>query len=76
MFRSPFSFILVIVNISDSGLDNSYFQWEGLCITELTDIEPHSDILYNKRKSTFQFSILAKYGHGPPENGFKGDRNM
>jgi len=20
--------------------------------------------------------IVAKYGHGPPEDGFKGDRNM
>jgi hypothetical protein len=44
--------------------------------TELFDIQPHTDTLYNKRKSTFQFSNLAKYGHGPPENGFKGDRNM
>jgi hypothetical protein len=24
-----------------------------------------TDTLYNKRKSTFQFSNLAKYGHGP-----------
>jgi len=24
----------------------------------------------------FQFSNIAKYGHGPPEDGFKGDRNM
>jgi hypothetical protein len=31
---------------------------------------------HNKCKSTFQFSNLAKYGHGPPEDGFKGDRNM
>ena len=33
-------------------------------------------LLYNKCKSTFQFSNLGKYGHGPPEDGFKGDRNM
>ena len=26
--------------------------------------------------ATFQFGNLAKYGHGPPEDGFKGDRNM
>jgi hypothetical protein len=32
--------------------------------------------LYNKCKSTFQFSNLAKYGQGPPENGFEGYRNM
>ena len=32
--------------------------------------------LYNKYKSTFQFSNLTKYGHGHPEDGFKGDRNM
>jgi len=32
--------------------------------------------LYNKCKSTFQFSNLANYGHGTPEDGFKGDRNM
>jgi len=32
--------------------------------------------LYNECKSTFQFSNLTKYGHGPPEDGFKGDRNM
>jgi hypothetical protein len=31
---------------------------------------------YNERKPTFQFSSVAKYGHGPPEDGFKGDRNM
>jgi len=24
----------------------------------------------------FQFSNVAKYGHAPPEDGFKGDRNM
>jgi len=34
------------------------------------------ETLYNKCKSTFQFSNVAKYGHGPPEDGFKGDRNM
>jgi hypothetical protein len=28
-----------------------------------TDIQPHIDTLYNKCKSTFQFSNLAKYGH-------------
>jgi hypothetical protein len=43
---------------------------------ELTYSQPHTDTLYNKCKSTFQFSNLANYGHGPPENGFKGDRNM
>ena len=26
--------------------------------------------------STFQFSNVAKYGYGPPEDGSKGDRNM
>ena len=34
------------------------------------------DTLYNKCKSTFQFNNPAKYGHGPPEDGFKGDPNM
>ena len=34
-----------------------------------------TDTLYNKCKSTFQFSNVAKYGHGLPEDGFKGDRN-
>jgi hypothetical protein len=24
----------------------------------------------------FQISNLTNYGHGPPEDGFKGDRNM
>ena len=43
---------------------------------ELTYSQPHTDTLYNKCKSTLQFSNLAKYGHGPPEDGFKGDRNM
>jgi len=37
------------------------------------DIQPHTDTLYNKCKSTFQLSNLAKYGHGPPEDGFKGE---
>jgi len=41
-----------------------------------THRQPHTDTLYNKCKSTFQFSNLATYGHGPPEDGFKGDRNM
>ena len=45
-------------------------------ILNSTDIQPHTDTLYNKCKSTFQFSNLAKYGHGPPEDGFKGDRNV
>jgi len=40
------------------------------------DIQPHTDNLYNKWKSTFQFGNLAKYGHGPPEDDFKGDQNM
>jgi hypothetical protein len=44
--------------------------------TESTDIQPYTDTLYNNCKSTFQFSNLAKYGHGPPEDGFKWDRNM
>jgi hypothetical protein len=44
--------------------------------TDGMDIQPHSDPLYDKYKSAFQFSNLAKYGHGPPEDGFKGDRNM
>jgi hypothetical protein len=39
-------------------------------------IQPHTDTLYNKCKSTFQFSNLAKYGHGPLEDGFKGEQNM
>jgi hypothetical protein len=38
---------------------------------ELT--QPHTDTLYNKCKLTFQLSNLAKYGHGTPEDGFKGD---
>ena len=37
------------------------------------DIQPHTDTLYNKCKSTFQLSNVAKYGHEPPEDGFKGD---
>jgi hypothetical protein len=48
----------------------------GFYITECIDIQPHTDTLYNKCKSTFQFSNLAKYGHGPLEYGFKEDRNM
>ena len=44
--------------------------------TEWIDIQPHTDTLYNKCKSTFQFSNLSKYGHGQPEDSFKGDRNM
>jgi len=35
--------------------------------TERTDIQPHTDTLCDECKSTFQFSNLAKYGHGPPE---------
>jgi len=61
-------------DIYDSGLDNSCLMG-GFYITEWTDIQPHSDTLYNNYKSTFQFSNLAKYSHGPPEDGFKGDRN-
>jgi len=49
---------------------------EGFYITEWTDIQPHTDTLYNKGKSTFPFSNLAKYGHEPPKDGFKGDWNM
>jgi hypothetical protein len=45
-------------------------------ITERIDIQPHTDTFYNKCKSTFQFSNQAKYSHGPPEAGLKGDRNM
>jgi hypothetical protein len=26
-------------------------------------------------ESKFQFSNVAKYVHGPPDNGFKADRN-
>ena len=37
---------------------------------------PNLKTLYNKCKSTFQFSNLMKYGSGPPEDGFKGDQNM
>jgi len=48
----------------------------GFYITEWNDIRPHNDTLYNKCKSTFQFSNLGKYGHGPPEDGFKGYQNM
>ena len=44
--------------------------------TEWIYIQPHTDTLYNKCKSTFQLSNLAKYGHWPPEDGFKGDRNI
>jgi len=40
------------------------------------DIQPHNDTLYNECKSTFQFSNLAKYSHGPPKDGFKGHRYM
>jgi len=43
---------------------------------EWTDIQPRTDTLYNECETTFQSSNLAKYGHGPPEDGFKGDRNM
>ena len=31
---------------------------------------------YLSGRDYVQFSNLAKYGHGPPEDGFKGDRNM
>ena len=40
---------------------------------ELIVIQPHTDTLYNKCKSTFQLSNLAKYSYGPSEDGFKGD---
>jgi hypothetical protein len=40
------------------------------------NVDLHTDTLYNKCKSTFQFSNIAKYGHWPPDDGFKGDRNM
>jgi hypothetical protein len=43
---------------------------------EWIDIQSHTDTLYGKCKSTFQFSNLAKCGHGPPEDGFKEDQNM
>jgi len=42
----------------------------------LINLEFSRQTLYNKCKSTLQFSNLVKYGHGPPEDGFKGDRNM
>jgi len=45
-------------------------------ITEWIYIQPYTDTLYNKCKSTFHFSNLAKYGLGPPEDRFKGDGNM
>ena len=48
--------------------------WSRLSFHDSLDIHPHTNTLYNKCKSTFQFSNLAKYGHGPPEDGFKGDR--
>jgi len=38
-------------------------------------VETVSSTMY-QCKSTFQFSNIAKYGHGPPEDGFKGDLNM
>jgi hypothetical protein len=44
--------------------------------TERIDIQPHTHTPYNEYKSTFQFSNIAMYGHGPLEDGFKGDRNM
>ena len=48
----------------------------GFYIPEWTDTQPLADTLYTKCKSTFQFSNIAKYGHGPPDDGFKGDQNM
>ena len=48
----------------------------GFYITEWIDIQPRTDTLYNKCKSTFQLSNLAKYGHESPEDGFKADQNM
>jgi hypothetical protein len=42
---------------------------------ELTYNHMPTNTLYNS-KSTFQFSNLAKYSHGPPEDDFKGDQNM
>jgi len=47
-----------------------------MSIHSVIDTQPHTDTFYNDCKSTFQFSNLTKYGHGPPEDGFKGDRNM
>jgi hypothetical protein len=44
--------------------------------TELIHVQPHTDTLYSKCKSAFLFSNVAKYGHGPPGDGFKRDRNM
>ena len=32
--------------------------------------------LLNWNVVTLEFSNVAKYGHGPPEDGFKEDRNM
>ena len=43
----------------------------GFYITERIDIQPHTDTLYNKCKSTFQFSNLTKHGHRLPENVFQ-----
>jgi hypothetical protein len=48
----------------------------GFYLTEWTYSQPQTGTLYNKRKSTFQFSNLAKYGYGPPEDGFKGEQNV
>jgi len=48
-----------------------------MCVgTYLVETMSHTDTLYHECKSTFQFSNVAKYGHGTPEDGFKGDRNM
>jgi hypothetical protein len=46
---SPFSFILIIVNILESALDNSCLMGV-FCITEWIGIQPHTDTLYNKCK--------------------------
>jgi hypothetical protein len=52
-------------------------RWSSKILT--IHLDRHLDkvkYIYNKCKSTFQFSNLAKYGHGPPKGGFKGNRNM
>jgi hypothetical protein len=48
-----------------------------VCVcTYLVETMSHTDTLFQECKSTFQFSNLAKYGHGPSEDGFRGDPNM
>jgi len=39
-------------------------------------MQPHTNTPYNRCKSTFQLSNVVKYGHGPPEDDFTGNRDM